>query len=348
VEFVEKSRYCGGDFGGAKHSDLDAGGREVGAEVVEGAAEEGGVDGLDFGDAEGGLNRKSGEDAGSEEAVGGEGLEIGGNAGSAGGIVTCDGEEGADAGGWTRGKSGHGGQPSDEKTLSYLKGNCNLKKAITTFDLFDLDHQGRDNIRMRNPMMNGMEALQGKKSRKLSRAGVLVVTLGLTASLAASPTVKPETAAVPGNPPSSKTIAKRHWFQIGKASWYGGKFNGRKTADGETYDMYAMTCAHRTLPLGSWVRITNLRNKKSTVLRVNDRGPVPLNRIVDLSYAAARRLGMDGLANVRVEEVNPSDPELAEQMVAQLRMADPVRVHPADELPNVGVLTPGLPIDADR
>jgi rare lipoprotein A len=197
-------------------------------------------------------------------------------------------------------------------------------------------------------MMHGVEELQGKRSRRLSRAGVLVVTLGLTASLAASPTVKPETGAVPGNAPSGKTIAKRHWFQIGKASWYGGKFNGRKTADGETYDMYAMTCAHRTLPLGSWVRVTNLRNKKWTILRVNDRGPVPTDRIVDLSYAAAQKLSMEGLAKVRVEEVNPSDPALAEEMVAQLRMADPVSVHPADELPNVGVLTPGLPIDAER
>ena len=197
-------------------------------------------------------------------------------------------------------------------------------------------------------MMHGVEELQGKKSRRLSRAGVLVVTLGLTASLAASPTVKPETATIPGNAPSGKNLAKRHWFQIGKASWYGGKFNGRKTADGETYDMYAMTCAHRTLPLGSWVRVTNLRNRKSTILRVNDRGPVPIDRIVDLSYAAAQKLSMEGLGKVRVEEVNPSDPALAEQMVAQLRMADPVKVHPVDDLPNMGVLTPGLPIDADR
>jgi rare lipoprotein A len=112
--------------------------------------------------------------------------------------------------------------------------------------------------------------------------------------------------------------------------------------------MYAMTCAHRTLPLGSWVRVTNLKNKRSTVLRVNDRGPVPLNRIVDLSYAAAQKLGVAGLAKVRVEEVNPTDPELAEQMVAQLRMEDPVKVHPADEPPNVGALTPGLMADGDR
>jgi rare lipoprotein A len=177
---------------------------------------------------------------------------------------------------------------------------------------------------------------------------VLAVTLGLTASLAASPTVKRENAGVPVNPPNGKTIAKRHWFQIGKASWYGKKFNGRKTADGETYDMYAMTCAHRTAPLGSWIRVTNLKNNRSTLLRVNDRGPVPLNRIVDLSYAAAQKLGVEGLAKVRVEEVNPTDPELAEMMVAQLKMEDPAKVQPFDEPPSLGELTPGLMAEMER
>ena len=74
--------------------------------------------------------------------------------------------------------------------------------------------------------MNGTEELQGKKGYQRTRVGVLAVTLGLTASLAASPTVKRENAAVPGNPPSGKTIAKRHWFQIGKASWYGRSSTG--------------------------------------------------------------------------------------------------------------------------
>ena len=201
---------------------------------------------------------------------------------------------------------------------------------------------------MNEPTMNGMEELQGKRSRQRTRVGVLVVTLGLTASLAASPAVKPENAAVPNNLASGKTIVKRHWFQIGKASWYGGKFNGRKTADGETYDMYAMTCAHRTLPLGSWIRVTNLKNQKTTLLRVNDRGPVPLNRIVDLSYAAAKKLGMVGLAKVRVEQVSPTDPEVAEQMVAQLRMDDPARVQPADEQLSYGILTAGPMVTTDR
>ena len=96
-----------------------------------------------------------------------------------------------------------------------------------------------------------------------------------------------------------------------------------------------------------WVRVTNLKNRRSTLLRVNDRGPMPLNRIVDLSYAAARKLGVGGLAKVRVEEVNPTDAELAELMVAQLRMDDPAKMQPTAELP-MGVLASGVSIDADR
>jgi rare lipoprotein A len=171
--------------------------------------------------------------------------------------------------------------------------------------------------------MNVAGALQGKMSRKRTRAGVLAVTLGLTASLVASPTVKREIAVAPDKSPSEKATAKRHWFEIGKASWYGGRFNGRKTANGEKFDMNALTCAHRTLPLGSWVRVTNLHNKMSILLRVNDRGPMAPSLIVDLSYAAAQRLGVAGLAKVRVEQVNMADPELEHQLVAQLKMDDP-------------------------
>jgi rare lipoprotein A len=77
----------------------------------------------------------------------------------------------------------------------------------------------------------------------------------------------------------------------GLASWYGGMFHGRKTAMGTTYNMYAMTAAHRSLPLGTWVKVTNDRNGKSAVVQVTDRGPYVANRIMDLSYAAAQKLG---------------------------------------------------------
>jgi len=93
----------------------------------------------------------------------------------------------------------------------------------------------------------------------------------------------------------------------GEASWYGTKFHGRKTSSGEPYDMYKLTAAHRSLPIPSYVRVTNLANHRSTIVRVNDRGPFHSSRIIDLSYAAAVKLGFadQGTARVRVETVVP-------------------------------------------
>lgn len=96
--------------------------------------------------------------------------------------------------------------------------------------------------------------------------------------------------------------------KTGTASWYGTKFHGKKTANGERYDMNAMSAAHKTLPLPTMVRVTNLNNGRSVVVRVNDRGPFVKSRIIDLSYAAARALGYDseGTAPVRVEALGNS------------------------------------------
>ena len=95
----------------------------------------------------------------------------------------------------------------------------------------------------------------------------------------------------------------------GIASWYGRKFHGQKTSIGETYDMYAMSAAHPTLPLPSYARVTNVANGKSVVVRVNDRGPFLHDRIIDLSYAAAHRIGIaqKGSGEVIVESVLPGD-----------------------------------------
>ena len=87
---------------------------------------------------------------------------------------------------------------------------------------------------------------------------------------------------------------------IGKASYYGIQYNGRPTASGETYDMYAMTAAHRTLPFGTQVKVTNLANGKSTIVRVNDRGPYAHGRVIDLSVAAAKAIGSAGSGTARV------------------------------------------------
>ncbi len=94
--------------------------------------------------------------------------------------------------------------------------------------------------------------------------------------------------------------------KTGVASWYGKKFHGKKTANGERYDMHAMSAAHKTLPLPTMVRVTNLDNGRSVVVRVNDRGPFVKSRIIDLSYAAAHALGYDkkGTAHVRVQTLD--------------------------------------------
>jgi rare lipoprotein A len=92
----------------------------------------------------------------------------------------------------------------------------------------------------------------------------------------------------------------------GIASWYGKKFNGQRTSSGETYDMYAMSAAHPTLPIPSYARVTNLANQKSVIVRVNDRGPFINDRIIDLSYTAAHKLGIvgNGSAEVEVESIS--------------------------------------------
>ncbi len=89
--------------------------------------------------------------------------------------------------------------------------------------------------------------------------------------------------------------------EIGIASWYGRKFHGQKTANGETYDLYAMTAAHPTAPLPSYARVTNLENGRTTVVRINDRGPFLQGRVIDLSYAAAAKLGYTRKGSARVE-----------------------------------------------
>lgn len=99
----------------------------------------------------------------------------------------------------------------------------------------------------------------------------------------------------------------RNYKVTGTASWYGTKFHGKDTANGETFDLYGMTAAHKTLPLPSYVKVTNLENGRSVTLRVNDRGPFYSDRVIDLSFAAAQKLGYaeKGVARVSVEGIDP-------------------------------------------
>jgi rare lipoprotein A len=95
-------------------------------------------------------------------------------------------------------------------------------------------------------------------------------------------------------------------YQIGYASWYGKQFHGRVTASGEDFDMFELTAAHRKLPLGTYVKVTNLRNGKWIIVRVNDRGPYVAGRIMDLSYSAARMLNFrSGVERVRLDVIQP-------------------------------------------
>ncbi|MBX2859507.1 MAG: septal ring lytic transglycosylase RlpA family protein [Cellvibrionaceae bacterium] len=112
-------------------------------------------------------------------------------------------------------------------------------------------------------------------------------------------TIKGRTYRVMGSPEGYK--------ERGVASWYGKKFHGKATSNGELYDMYAMTAAHKTLPIPSYVRVTNVANKKSVIVRVNDRGPFHDNRIIDLSYSAAKKVGVQakGTGEVMVEYIDP-------------------------------------------
>lgn len=105
-------------------------------------------------------------------------------------------------------------------------------------------------------------------------------------------------------------LSKKSPYQVGTASWYGDYFVGRPTASGEPFDKYELTAAHPTLPLGTLVRVTNLNNRRSVVLRINDRGPVVPGRIIDVSYAAASILHFEqkGLQRVRLDLVSARRP----------------------------------------
>ncbi|MGE0482951.1 MAG: septal ring lytic transglycosylase RlpA family protein [Gammaproteobacteria bacterium] len=142
-----------------------------------------------------------------------------------------------------------------------------------------------------------------------------------------------------GNPESYVVFGKRYYtlksasgfVERGIASWYGQKFHGRKTSSGEIYDMYQMTAAHKQLPLPTYVEVRNLENGRSTVLRVNDRGPFHGNRIIDLSYAAALKLGIAdaGTAFVEVRAIEPDGSVVKETPLP--------RAVEKEELPGAGI-----------
>jgi rare lipoprotein A len=142
-----------------------------------------------------------------------------------------------------------------------------------------------------------------------------VVSLGAAQGPISSESASPQ-KVIPRQPAASplQKRAQTKAYQVGTASWYGTSFHGRPTASGEPYNMFDLTAAHPTLPLGTHVRVTNLRNGRAVVVRINDRGPAVAGRIIDLSYSAARVLDLKawGLQRVRLDVVKP-------QTVAVLR-----------------------------
>jgi peptidoglycan lytic transglycosylase len=167
-----------------------------------------------------------------------------------------------------------------------------------------------------------------------------------------------EPRSIYGNPPSYEVFGKRYYVMAssvgyverGVASWYGPGFHKELTSVREPYDMYGMTAAHKTLPLPAYVRVTNLQNGRSCVVRVNDRGPFVGNRIIDLSYTAAAKLDMlrDGTAMVEVRVLQPLEPGLDTHLtvasVGALPLASPPAVSPPVPLASSPAVSPPVPL----
>jgi len=145
---------------------------------------------------------------------------------------------------------------------------------------------------------------------------ILAAALCLAANVGAAPVPNhQQPGAKPRATPLAPKVVKKTQktskaepkpYQVGEASWYGKQFHGKTTASGEDFDMFEFTAAHRKLPLGTFVKVTNLKNGKWIIVRVNDRGPYVGNRIMDLSYSAARMLNFrDGVERVRLDLIQP-------------------------------------------
>ena len=182
-----------------------------------------------------------------------------------------------------------------------------------------------------------MRRQAGAGCRSLGRLAAILVAAGAAtacntmtdpspgAGFSAAPTKQPSQRQVAYDQGSGYKVGKPYqvagrWYhpeedpsydEVGAASWYGRKFHGRSTANGETYDMHSLTAAHPTLPMPSYARVTNLENNRSVVVRINDRGPFSTGRIIDLSRETARILDFkhNGMADVRVQYVGPAAPE---------------------------------------
>ncbi len=167
---------------------------------------------------------------------------------------------------------------------------------------------------------------------------------------------RPEARSAHGNPPFYDALGHRYfvlatadgYLERGVASWYGPTFHGGNTSSGEAYNMYGMTAAHKTLPLPTYARVTNLANGRSVVVRINDRGPFVANRIIDLSYTAAAKLDMlrDGTAMVEVRALEPGggSADLSPTpAAAPVQTFEPATAPPPSAAPPSATPPPGAP-----
>ena len=167
----------------------------------------------------------------------------------------------------------------------------------------------------------------------------------------AVPRVEPRSRG--GNPQSYVVFGKRYYtlphsrgfVERGIASWYGRKFHGNATSNGEIYDMYVMSAAHKQLPIPTYVEVTNLENGRRVVVRVNDRGPFHENRIIDLSYAAASRIGMLGKGTALVE-IRAIDPEAPQAPPTRVARSPAPAAPPAAPVPQVAGHNPRIFLQA--
>ena len=184
---------------------------------------------------------------------------------------------------------------------SAIATNANAVESKTSLATISQDNASR------------IDRVLGELSRQHDGASSLVNSARQPTSLAlSSPLLASDTAQVSNDEDvlerltavASNSVSK--FKQTGLASWYGRQFHGRKTASGETFDMNGLTAAHRSLPLNCYVKVTNKTNGKSVVVKVNDRGPFHGNRVLDLSYGAAKQLGITnkGVGNVSIERVS--------------------------------------------
>ncbi len=184
---------------------------------------------------------------------------------------------------------------------SAIATNANAVESKTSLATISQDNASR------------IDRVLGELSRQHDGASSLVKSARQPTSLAlSSPLLASDTAQVSNDEDvlerltavASNSVSK--FKQTGLASWYGRQFHGRKTASGDTFDMNGLTAAHRSLPLNCYVKVTNKTNGKSVVVKVNDRGPFHGNRVMDLSYGAAKQLGITnkGVGNVSIERVS--------------------------------------------